>query len=139
MTATTISSAPRNWKAAIARGASGRCPNCGAGKLFRAYLKVNDHCAVCGEEFHHQRADDAPPYVTMFVVGHIVIGSLLAVETLTENIPMWVHMLIWPLLAAGLCLLLLPPVKGALIALQWALRMHGFETAPEHNSGKALE
>ena len=139
MTSTALTPAPRDWKNAIARGALGRCPSCGEGALFNRYLKVNDVCAACGEELHHQRADDAPPYATMFIVGHVVVGGLLAVETWTQDVPMWAHMIFWPLLAAALSLLLLPIVKGALINLQWALRMHGFAAAPDQISRKGWE
>ena len=130
MTAFAMTNAPRDWKQAIKRGFLCRCPNCGIGLLYAAYLKVNPVCTSCGEELHHQRADDAPPYATIFIVGHVVIGSLLAVESYGESIPMWVHMVIWSTLALVLSLVLLPLIKGALVGYQWALRMHGFETAP---------
>ncbi|MBZ0218733.1 MAG: DUF983 domain-containing protein, partial [Fimbriimonadaceae bacterium] len=47
---------------ALVRGARGRCPNCGTGRLFLAYLKTVDSCDVCRQDIHHHRADDAPPY-----------------------------------------------------------------------------
>lgn len=97
--------------------------------MFGAYLKVNDSCPACGEELHHQRADDAPPYFTILVVGHVIGAAMLAVEEANDAIPLWIHMLIWPALTLALCLVLLPRFKGALIALQWANRMHGFGTA----------
>ena len=50
------------------------------GTLFRRYLKVADNCPACGEELHHHRADDAPPYFTILIVGHFVVGLVLAVE-----------------------------------------------------------
>ena len=111
---------------AMRRGFTGRCPNCGKGRLFRAYLKVVDACAVCGEDLHHQRADDAPPYITMLVVGHVVVGGVLAAEELWPHSPMWLGAIVWSLLALILSLVLLPRVKGALVGYQWALRMHGF-------------
>ena len=111
---------------AMRRGFLCRCPNCGKGRLFRAYLKVVDACAVCGEDLHYQRADDAPPYITMLVVGHIVIAGVLAAEELWPHSPMWLGAIVWSLLALALSLLLLPRVKGALVGYQWALRMHGF-------------
>ncbi len=110
---------------AMLRGALMRCPHCGKGHLYRAYLKVADTCPACGEELHHHRADDAPPYVTIFVVGHLVIASLLAVD-IAYDWPVWLHMVVWLPLTVILCLTLLPVFKGALIGLQWALRMHGF-------------
>ena len=127
------------WQA-IRRGFRLRCPNCGEGPLFRAYLKVNDTCPVCGEELFHQRADDAPPYLTILVVGHIVGALMLTVEEIDDTLPIWIHAIVWPALTLGLCLLLLPRFKGALIAFQWALRMHGFATAPavQERLGPAL-
>lgn len=108
------------------RGFMQRCPNCGKGRLFRAFLKVVDSCPVCCEELHHQRADDAPPYLTMLVVGHIVVAGVVAAEELWPNSPMWLGAIGWILLTLVLSLLLLPRVKGALVGYQWALRMHGF-------------
>lgn len=113
---------------AIRLGFSGRCPQCGEGKIFRAYLKVNDECPSCGEELHHQRADDAPPYLTIFIVGHVVAAMLMIADDAWPRLDMWVHMVVWPLVATLMSLWLLPKVKGALIAYQWALRMHGFGT-----------
>ena len=65
---------------ALRRGFLGRCPNCNRGKMFRAFLKVADHCAACGEVLHHHRADDAPAYFVILIVGHIVVPSALIVE-----------------------------------------------------------
>ena len=97
--------------------------------MFRAYLKVNDRCPACHEELHHQRADDAPPYVTMFVVGHIVIALLLAAEIMMAEVPLWLEVLIWSAVTVMLSLVLLPRIKGAFVGLQWSLRMHGFGAA----------
>ena len=118
----------RSWRQAIWRGMRHKCPNCGKGNMFRAFLKVADTCGHCGEELHHHQADDAPPYFTIFIVGHIVVPLVLLVEKLIYP-PVWVHMAIWLPLTVVLALLFLPPVKGALVAYQWALRMHGFEHA----------
>ena len=132
MIATTteaVRAADRPAWPAIWRGMKGQCPACGEGRIFRAYLKVNDACPSCGTELHHHRADDAPPYLTIFVVGHIVGGLMLWFETVNDSAPIWIHLLVWPTLALILCLWLLPVLKGGLIAYQWALRMHGFEIA----------
>jgi uncharacterized protein (DUF983 family) len=112
--------------AALKYGFQCRCPRCGKGRLFWAYLKVNDRCDHCGLEFFHHRADDAPPYVTIVIIGHLIVGSMLMVEEFAPNAPIWLHIAIWPTLATLLSLWLLPRIKGALIGLQWALRMHGF-------------
>ena len=115
----------RDVKEALLRGARQRCPACGEGKMFHAFLKVSDTCPSCGEELHHQRADDAPPYFTMVIVGHVVIAGILALEKAVAP-ESWVHLMLWLPLTVGLSLWLLPRVKGALVGLQWALRMHGF-------------
>ena len=108
------------------RGAKLKCPACGVGALYRRFLKVSDACPNCGEELHHHRADDAPPYFTVVIVGHIVVGLVLFVE-MTYRPPLWVHAALWVPLTLILALVLLPPIKGALVGLQWALRMHGFD------------
>ncbi|NNE21180.1 MAG: DUF983 domain-containing protein [Rhizobiales bacterium] len=120
--------AARPLSRSLLRGAGGKCPSCGAGKVFDQYLKVIDECAVCGEELHHHRADDAPPYFTIFIVGHILIPLALVVERVWRP-DMFVHMALWLPLALAMTLLLLPVIKGAVVGLQWSLRMHGFEYA----------
>lgn len=102
-----------------------RCPSCGEQTLYRAFLKVADACSNCGCELHHHRADDAPPYFTIFIVGHIVVPGALWLER-WQHPETWVHWMIWIPMILVLIFLLLPRVKGALVGLQWALRMHGF-------------
>jgi uncharacterized protein (DUF983 family) len=121
---------------AVLRGLRGLCPACNSGRMFRAYLKVADHCPVCGEDLSHQRADDFPAYIVIVIVGHIIVPLVLAVETRFAP-PYWVHMVLWPALVVGLTLLLLQPVKGAIVALQWAVGMHGFDEAKKQRSLKA--
>ena len=117
--------APRHVWRAMLRGFGLRCPKCGAGRLFRSFLKVADRCAACGEELHHQRADDAPAYFTIVVVGHVIIGGVLWLERAYAPAT-WMHAVIWLPLTLLCSLWLLPRVKGTLVGLQWALRMHGF-------------
>ncbi|WP_128294004.1 DUF983 domain-containing protein [Afifella aestuarii] len=117
---------PRPVIGSILRGLAGRCPQCGKGSLFRGFLTVPDACSVCGEELYHHRADDAPPYFIILIVGHVIVAMALAVELMFQP-PIWVHMALWVPLATLLSLALLRPVKGGVIGLQWALRMHGFD------------
>jgi len=117
---------PRNLMRALGRGARQRCPECGIGSLFAKYLKVADTCGHCGEELHHQRADDAPPYFTILINGHIIIPLVLMVEMLYHP-PLWVHAALWIPLTIITAVTALPVVKGALVNYQWALYMHGFD------------
>ena len=120
------------------RGALLGCPNCGSRTLFSSYLKTSRTCAACGEELFHHRADDAPPYFTIFIVGHIIVALLMTVE-LAYGPPLWLHFAIWLPLTLLLCLALLPVVKGAIVGLQWALRMHGFKGGKIASEGSGPE
>jgi uncharacterized protein (DUF983 family) len=115
---------------AIKRGFRCRCPRCGKGKLFRAFLKVDDHCSVCGLDFTPHRADDLPAYLVIVIVGHIVVPTALWIET-DYSPPVWLQLAIYLPFTLVASLALLQPVKGAVVGIQWALRMHGFdENAP---------
>ena len=107
------------------RGLRRRCPNCGEGMMFKGYLKVADQCPVCSEELHHHRADDGPAYLTILLVAHILGFAMHIV---------WVHLRPDPIVMAtvltivcvALSLYLLPRLKGMIVGIQWARRMHGF-------------
>lgn len=111
---------------AIKRGMLGRCPHCGEGRLFGRYLKVVDQCEACGEGYSAHRADDLPPYITIVIVGHIVIPLVLSVQQAFQP-PDWMQFAIWGPVTLILTLLLLQPVKGGVVGLQWANYMHGFD------------
>ncbi len=116
---------PRSVWTAMRKGWRRRCPSCGEGRVFHGYTKVNDECPACGLELHHHRSDDLPPYLSIMIVGHIIVPLLLIVEQ-TWQPNLWLHMAIWIPLVLLLSLYLLPRLKGAVIGLQWANRMHGF-------------
>ena len=116
----------RDLWTAVKRGFRGRCPRCGEGKLFRAFLKVDDHCSVCKQDFTGHRADDLPAYLVIVIVGHIVVPLALMIET-NYSPPVALQLAIYLPLTLIASLALLQPVKGAVVAVQWALRMHGFD------------
>jgi len=115
----------REIKPAIWNGLRRRCPQCGDGALFDGYLKIVDQCPSCQEDLHHHRADDGPAYLTILIVAHI-LGFGMHI--------MWVHFRPDPFVmatiltvgAVALSLYLLPRLKGMIVAIQWAKRMHGF-------------
>jgi uncharacterized protein (DUF983 family) len=111
---------------AIKRGFRGRCPRCGEGKLFRAFLKVDNSCSVCGLDFTPHRADDLPAYLVIIIVGHIVVPLALLIET-NYSPPVALQLAVYLPLTLIASLVLLQPVKGAVVGVQWALRMHGFD------------
>lgn len=123
----------RKKSTAIWRGMKGQCPACGSRSLWRKYLKVNDTCSACGLNLDGHEADDAPPYFTIFIVGHIIVPIALIVERLYTP-PLYVHAAIFSVLAVLVSLISLPIVKGGVVGLQWALRLHGFAAQPINES-----
>lgn len=118
----------RKKSSAIWLGMKGRCPECGAKTMWHKYLKVSENCAQCDLHLGGHQADDAPPYFTIFIVGHIIVPIALIVEKLYTP-PLYIHALLFTVLAVLASLISLPIVKGGVVGLQWALRLHGF--APE--------
>lgn len=115
----------RPWLPAMLRGARGACPACGAERLFVRGLKVADTCSRCGEELYHHRADRLGLALAGFVALQLVLLAVLILQLLGIHLPAWLWTVPW--LVAFL--LLLRPVKGAVVGLQWALRLHGFQYA----------
>lgn len=111
---------------AIRRGFKRLCPNCGEAKIFAGYLKLKKNCPHCKAPIGEIRADDLPPYLTIFIVGHLVIPALLFVEA-TWRPDLWLQVTVWPLIALALCLSLLPILKGAVVGLMWSMGMKGDE------------
>lgn len=110
----------------VGRGFKRTCPHCGAKHIFKGYLKVADNCSECTAPVGEIRADDLPPYLTIFLVGHIVVPLLLLVEALYRP-PIWLQMAVWPSLTVLLTLLFLPFIKGAAVGLMWHLKIKGDE------------
>lgn len=107
-------------KTAMLRGMRGACPACGTGRLFAGFLAVSDSCKQCGAPLGQVRADDAPPYFTIFAVGHVVVPGMLWLEK-AQAPDLWVHAAIWLPLTLGMTMALMRPVKGATIGLMLKL------------------
>ncbi len=118
----------RDLRRSLRRGWRSTCPACGGGPLYDGYLHVRENCPACAEPLHHHRADDAPTWLTILVVGHVVI-LLMSFVWDVWNPPIWVHWTLWPPLALLMSLVLLPRFKGAVVGFQWARRMGGFAGA----------
>ena len=121
----------RDLWSAMKRGFRCRCPRCGEGKLFRAFLKTANNCSACGLDFTPHRADDLPAYLVIVIVGHIVVPIALWIET-NYAPAVWLQLATYLPLTFIMSLALLQPVKGSVVGLQWALKMHGFDDNPPH-------
>jgi uncharacterized protein (DUF983 family) len=114
---------------ALWRGARGCCPACGQGALFRGFLTPVEACEACEAPLGRIRADDAPPYFTIFLAGHLLLPLAFLVERIWHP-ETWVHMAIWLPAFAIVCTLLLRPVKGMVVAWMMRLGMTGDEQGP---------
>lgn len=125
MTESTMVEIDRPMKQALWHGWQRKCPNCGEGPMLSGYLKVRDHCPVCKQELHHHRADDGPAYLTILIVGHLLAPLLHVVYVHWRPEPLMMFTF-FSIGCVALSLYLLPRLKGAVVAFQWARRMHGF-------------
>lgn len=116
----------RSLSTALINGARSKCPNCGEGPVFNGFLDIVDECETCGEALHHHRADDLPPYLNIFIVGHIVVAFLL-LAVKYEWFDTWTITFGGAGIALISAIVLMRPLKGMVVGLQWALRMHGFD------------
>ena len=114
-------------RTAIGRGLRGLCPNCGQAPLFTGWLRVRPACAHCAAPLGRVRADDAPPYVVIFLTGHLVIAAEVMLDSAMQISP-WAEAAIFLPLTLAMCLGLLRPVKGAIVGLMLHLGM----VSPEH-------
>lgn len=125
MTQQDMPKTERNWRSAVLNGLRNRCPSCGTGKLFPRFLKPTTRCPSCGEALDGHQADDFPSYIVILLLGHILVPTMIEVN-FALDIPLGWQAVIWPTSALILALLMIQPVKGGVIGLQWARRMHGF-------------
>ena len=102
-------------------GALGKCPNCGDGPLFAGFLKVAPRCGACGFDFARVDSGDGPAVFVIFIAGFIAAFGILFTEVFVRP-PIWVEFVVWLPVAAILCLALLRPLKGLMIAAQVANR-----------------
>ncbi len=105
---------------ALRRGVVGRCPACGKGPLFAGWLRVASVCSACAAPLGLIRADDAPPYFTVFIVAHVAIGALVATDRLV-SLAVSTEMMIFLPGTLALTVLLMRPVKGITVGLMMKL------------------
>lgn len=105
----------------VRRGLAHRCPECGKGRLYSSYLKVEPACEVCRHPLGEYRADDGPAYLTILLLGHVVVAPLLLFPFIWQ----WPATVVVPLTLgplAALVLMALPRVKGAFLGALWAVK-----------------
>ncbi len=103
----------------LRRGFSLRCPHCGEGRLFARFLKVQEQCEACGHDNAVYPSDDAPPYLTLVVVGHVILPFMFWADRAWSP-ALWLQFAIWLPLVAAVTVAMLPFMKGAVIGFAWA-------------------
>lgn len=116
-------------KQAMIRGFLQRCPGCGKGSLFRAYLEQVDACADCGEAFDHIRADDGPAWLTVMVTGHVIVALMLTADAVLF-MPLWMSLSGFITLSGVMVLGLLQRAKGIFIGMIWSMKAAEAVCAP---------
>jgi uncharacterized protein (DUF983 family) len=99
-------------------GLGGRCPRCGKGRLFTGFIALAPRCSACGLDYAFADSGDGPAVFIALIGGFIVLGAALWTEIVYEP-PLWLHMILFLPLTIIVCLGLLRPFKGVLIALQY--------------------
>lgn len=120
---------------ALGRGLRNRCPVCGQGRIFAGFLRVAPACAHCAAPLGRVRADDAPPYFTIFAVGHVVVPLILWAERAWRP-ELWVMTAVFVPLTAVLALALIRPIKGATVGLLMRLGLSDRDHGPDHLHGR---
>lgn len=100
-------------------GLAGRCPRCGEGRMFKGFITVADRCEPCDLDYKFADAGDGPAIFVMLIAGFIIVGAALWLEVRYEP-PIWVYVAVFLPLTLIVCLGMLRPLKGVLVALQYA-------------------
>ena len=101
----------------ISRGFNKKCPSCGISPIFIKYVKTFQKCKHCGIKLSEYKSDDGPAYITIFIVGHLLIPIILLVEKYYSP-KLVIQLTMWPILTIISSLWLLPRIKGAFIGIQ---------------------
>ncbi|WP_309643199.1 DUF983 domain-containing protein [Phenylobacterium sp.] len=100
-------------------GLRGRCPNCGEGRLFQGFLKVAPSCDACGYDLAKADSGDGPAVFVILIAGFLCAFAMLFTE-IAYAPPIWVHVVVFLPLTLGVCLGLLRPLKGVMLAAQFS-------------------
>ncbi len=98
-----------------------RCPHCGKGPLYRGLLTIRDTCSVCGLDLRENDTGDGAAVAVTLILGTLVVGLAFVLE-FTLAPPLWVHAVVWPIVTIPLAILLMRPLKAALVAQQYRYR-----------------
>ncbi len=129
---------PSRFLQGVARGLRRRCPNCGEGRLYKGYLSLRSPCETCGDDNDRYPSDDAAPYFTILLVGHLVVAPFLFFS-FVHTAPLWIVLATVIPAILVVTLLALPYIKGAVIGAMWAMNFTRQSARFEVGPGKPPE
>lgn len=106
-----------------------KCPKCGKGSLYKSgplAVDVVKECSSCGLDFTKNDSADGPAVFLIFVLGFLLVPLALIFENIFAP-PLWVHAVVWTIVALFLTLGSLKPIKSYIIALQFKHRPRDWE------------
>lgn len=119
MTTTELGKPPRRVWPAVLNGLRCRCPKCGDGKLYPAFIEQVETCDKCSEPLGRYNVGLLLPFVVIMIVAHLLIGVMLAMEASGEN-SSGTYLTVLVPLSVIIPLAVLRSTKGALIGILWS-------------------
>lgn len=105
-----------------------QCPRCGQGDLYKPgfTMTVREICESCGLKLAEQDSGDGPAVFLIFILGFSLVPLALLLEWAAHP-PLWLHVVLWTIVALGATLGSLRPLKSYIIALQYKHRPNSWE------------
>ncbi|MFP4321751.1 MAG: DUF983 domain-containing protein [Anaerolineales bacterium] len=103
---------PTSLVQTLLRGARGRCPNCGQGRLWQGLFGVGAACPVCGQRFQSQPGDFTGASVLSYALASVVGLAFGLLAVLFFEWPLWLTMTLGVALIVAVVALTYRPLKG---------------------------
>lgn len=112
-----------SFRTALTRGLGLKCPACGQGAIYRAYLKPVDTCACCSAPLGLVPAEDGPAWLTVLMLAPFLVAVTFFVSM--SDLPLWITLPGAAIAVTGAVMLALPRVKAGWVAVLWAMGKTG--------------
>ncbi|MCP1471834.1 uncharacterized protein (DUF983 family) [Sphingobium sp. OAS761] len=112
--------------------ARGACPQCGSPSLFDGVVRFAPACRLCGLDYDQFNVGDGPAAFLTLIIGALMVALALALE-FGVHPPVWVHILLWPILTTVAVVYSLRVAKGALLILEYRNRAREGRLADKGN------
>ncbi len=105
-----------------------KCPRCKTGALYEKglTLTLRKSCESCGLDLSKNDSADGPAVFMIFILGALLVPLAWLFESVFLP-PLWVHAVLWSIVALGLIVGAMKPLKAYIIALQYKHRPGDWE------------